>query len=250
VKTSFKFLYLMLFGILAFTGCTIIGIGSGRTITPSQVIIRETRAVSGFSGIDMGTIGKVVLSQGSAESVTISGSDNLVPLILTNVKDRILFIETTEDIRVRSFTREDLLTITIVVKDLSSLTLSGLGDLQMGSLTTPKLTLIMSGGGLLQVSQLATDELNVTLSGGGKVELAGEARQATVELSGAGEVNSPDLKIQTANVSLPGLGKCTLWVTEQLTGNISGAGNVSYYGNPKTDVTNTGLGSFKSLGSK
>jgi len=82
------------------------------------------------------------------------------------------------------------------------------------------------------------------------VELAGEARQATVELSGAGEVNSPDLKIQTASVSLPGLGKCTLWVTDQLTGNISGAGHVSYYGNPKTNVTNTGLGSFKSLGSK
>jgi hypothetical protein len=63
-------------------------------------------------------------------------------------------------------------------------------------------------------------------------------------------VNGADLKIQTANVTISGIGGATLWVTDQLTGNISGAGNVSYYGNPQTNTNSSGIGKFESLGSK
>jgi len=250
MKTSSRILSLILVVMLAATGCSVIGNRIGRTITPSNVIISENRDVSGFSGIDMSTVGKVVLSQGSTESLTVSGSDNLVPLIKTTVRKGILYIETTENINVISFTSDNMLTYTIVVKDLSSLTISGLGDVQMGTLTTPKLSVTMSGAGNAQISQLTTDELTVTVSGLGSVELGGEAKQATIDISGAGSVNSPDLKIQTANVTIPGLGGATLWVTDRLTGNISGAGNVSYYGNPQTNTNTSGLGNFKSLGNK
>jgi len=37
-------------------------------------------------------------------------------------------------------------------------------------------------------------------------------------------------------------------VIDQLTGNISDAGYVSYYGIPQTDLETSGLGQFKSLG--
>ena len=71
-----------------------------------------------------------------------------------------------------------------------------------------------------------------------------------IDISGAGSVNAPDLKIQTANITISGLGGATLWVTDQLTGDISGAGSVSYYGTPQTNTNSSGLGKFKSLGSK
>jgi len=219
-------------------------------ITPSDVIISETRDVSGFTAISMGTLGKVILSQGNSESLKISGSDNLVPLIKTTVSNGTLNIETDENINVTSFNNTNMLTFIIGVKDLSSLTVSGLGDVSMETLSTPSLTLTMSGAGNVQLKQLTADALNITVSGLGSVDIAGEVDKATIDIPGAGTMNTPDLKIKTANVTIPGLGNATLWVTDQLTGNISGAGTISYYGNPQIDVTKTGLGTYKSLGSK
>ena len=82
------------------------------------------------------------------------------------------------------------------------------------------------------------------------MELEGKADFAEIDLTGAGDIDAADLKVQTADVSLTGLGSATIWVTETLTGTITGAGSIEYYGDPQTDLENTGLGVFKSLGDK
>ncbi len=250
MKTSIKIFTFLLAAMLVTTGCGIISNINSRMITPSDVIISETRDVSGFSAINMGTLGKVILSQGNSESLTISGSDNLVPLIKTTVSNGTLTIETDENINVTTFNNKNMLTFTIGVKDLSSLTVSGLGDVSMETLSTPKLALTMSGAGKVQLNQLTSDMLNITVSGLGSVDIAGDVSEASIDIPGAGTMNAPDLKIKTANVTIPGLGNATLWVTDRLTGTISGAGTISYYGNPQIDVNVTGLGTYKSLGSK
>ncbi len=100
------------------------------------------------------------------------------------------------------------------------------------------------------MDQLAADTTDINVSGLGNVELAGEVSQATITISGAGNVDAPDLKIKTANITIPGLGNATVWVTDHLTGSISGGGNIAYYGNPQTSTSTTGLGTYKALGSK
>ncbi len=250
MKTSIKIFTFLLAVMLVTSACGIISNINGRIITPSDVIISETRGVSGFTAINMGSFGKVILSQGNSESLTISGSDNLVPLIKTTVSNGTLNIETDENINVTSFNKTNMLTFTIGVKDLSSLTVSGLGDVSMETLSTPNLTLTMSGAGKVQLNQLTADMLNVNVSGLGSVDIAGDVGEATISIPGAGTINAPDLKIKTANVTVPGLGSATVWVTDKLAGTISGAGTISYYGNPQTDVNTTGLGTYKSLGSK
>jgi hypothetical protein len=250
MKISMKVISLLAAVCLAASGCSSLPGIKGELITPSKEIISEARSVENFSGIEMSALGVILLSQRNAVSLTVSGSDNLVPLIRTTVRDGVLVIEPVEDFMVTSFSDENMLTYTIVVKDLDSLVISGLGDVKIGTLAAPTLTLTMSGGGKVRISQLTTGELDLVLSGAGSVELAGVADQTTIEISGAGKVDSPDLKVRAAQVSVPGLGSATLWVTDQLTGNISGAGSVSYYGDPFTELSATGLGGFKSLGSK
>jgi hypothetical protein len=245
-----KAAYLLAVVCLVASGCTLVPGMNGRLVTPSTEIISEERQVSDFSGIDMSAPGVILLSQGNTVSLSISGSDNLVPLVTTNVSSGILSIEPAEDFVVTSFSNENMLTYAIVVKDLNSLIVSGVGDVQIDQLAAPDLTLTMSGGGRVRISQLTAGELNLILSGAGSVELAGEADRGTIEISGAGKVSSPDLKIRSASITVPGFGSATLWVTDQLTGNISGAGSVSYYGAPSTELSATGLGGFKSLGSK
>ena len=109
----------------------------------------------------------------------------------------------------------------------------------------------MSGAGKIDFSGLSLDSLSLTLSGAGDVELAGEAASAAIQLSGAGNIDAGDLEIRNGGCPpLRASGSATLWVTGKLTGSISGAGNIEYYGNPETDLKETGLGVFKSLGSK
>jgi hypothetical protein len=232
------------------TSCSLVGVSNTKIIALSDVIISESRPISGFSKIEFSTLGKVNIIQGDTQSLNVSGPDNLVPEIETTVQNGILIIRSKENISVTNLNSGNMLTFTIVVKDLTNLTTSGLGDMQVDMLSTPSFSLEMSGAGHVQVNQLTAQTLDLKLSGLGAVELTGEIEQATINISGAGGVNAPDMMIHNANVTLSGVGGATLWVTDQLTGNISGVGGVNYFGNPQTNVSSSSLGSFTSLGDK
>ncbi len=235
---------------LSILSCNLVTNIGDNMITPSDVNVSENRDVSGFDAIEFNTFGKLNIMQGDVESLNISGPDNIVPEIQTSVRNGTLVIDTRDNLTIRPPFGENTLTFTIVVKDLTSLNVSGLGDVQIEPLTTPSMSYDLSGAGSIVQNQLSTDQLNIELSGLGGIKVSGQATNATIDLSGAGSVDAPDLQIQTADVNVSGLGGATLWVTDELTGDISGAGSVSYYGNPQASTSSSGLGSFKSLGDK
>ena len=249
MKTRMPIVMFILITLLL-TSCSVLTNTGVKVITPSDKVINENRNVSGFSSIQFSTLGKVNIIMGDTESLNISGPDNLVPEIITTVNNGTLVIRQKENLTVTSLGSTNMLTFTIVAKELTSLTLSGVGDVQVEALTTPKMDITMSGAGKLTQNQLTTENLNINISGLGGIDISGQATQATINISGAGGVNAQDLQIKTANVTISGLGSATLWITDQLTGDISGSGGVSYYGNPTTNIKTTGLGTFKSLGNK
>jgi hypothetical protein len=220
------------------------------TITPSDVTITESRDVTGFDAITFSTFGKVNLTQGDSESLTITGSDNIVPLIKTTVENGRLVIETEKPLSILNMNKENILTFDITVKDLTGLTVSGAGDFSMDALTTTSLDLVMSGAGNVTVGQFTAEKLDVNLSGVGGLEIAGKVTEEKIEISGAGGVKAGDLECQSATTNITGLGSITVWVTDQLDGTISGAGSVSYYGDPQTNTNSSGVGTFKPLGNK
>jgi hypothetical protein len=224
-------LFFLIATVLLMAGCNILNLGdAAQMVDPSNVIITEERSVSDFTAIDFGTYGKVTITQGESESLTITGSDNVVPLVNTSVSNGTLTISTKEEINVLGLNSENILTFVIMVKDLAELTNSGAGHLIM--------------------DQLTADSLNVTLSGAGNIKLAGEAETVRIDISGAGIVTAPDLMIKTTEVILSGTGGAEIWVTDLLTGTIRGVGDVRYYGEPQVDTEKTGIGSYKSLGNK
>lgn len=231
-------------------GCNLLTNPQVSIIKPSDVTISENREVSGFDSIEFSTLGKINLIQGDQESLNISGPDNVVPLIITEVRNKTLIIRTEENVSITIPSSQNPLTFTIVVKDLTGLTVSGVGDIQVDALSTTRMDVTMSGAGMVQFNQLSAETINLNLSGVGGMELTGEAQKTTIEISGAGGVNAPDLKTSTADITISGLGGVVIWVTDELTGEISGGGNVSYYGDPQTSTSSTGIGTFKPLGSK
>lgn len=250
MKASISLLAVLLVALLLF-GCSLFSFSRDfQMVKPSDVVITEERTVSGFTGIDMSTFGRVIITQGDSEKLTIKGSDNIVPLVSTTVNDGVLVIRTKGDVNITGTNSENVLTLYITVKDLTKLADSGVGEFEMDALSTTGLDVNMSGAGQVTLGKLAAESLNIDISGVGGVEMAGEVNQARIEISGAGNVKAPDLKIKTADVNISGIGGAELWVTDQLTGEISSAGSVSYYGDPQVDTNTSGIGSFKSLGDK
>ena len=252
---TMRLLPVFLIVILLLAACDLqINPKSFQLIEPSDTLITEERQVSGFSGIDFSTFGEVILTQGESKSLTIRGSDNIVPLVETSVVDGILDISMKDGINITGLDGKNMLTFTITVKDLTSLKISGAGNVSMDGLSTSNFDVKISGAGKVTMDGLASSSLAVGMSGAGKFELAGlsansvdisisglgtirlagEADQATIVISGAGPVKAYDLKVRTARITISGLGSAEMWVTGSLNGSISGAGNVSYYGNPQT----------------
>ncbi len=251
MKTPFVFISILLAAALL-AGCGVVRINTNtQSITPSDNKISETRSVSGFRGVDLRTLGKVILTQGDKESLVIKGSDNLVPLIKTRVSGGVLYIELDDNYSIQNYKSDDVLTYEVSLKSVENLTVSGLGSLEMAAAEAKDLRLVMSGSGAIFMNKVTANSVDMTVSGLGKVVVIGSADKVKATISGAGEINAQELKCRTASANISGLGNASLWVTDELGGSISGSGDVHYYGSPKvTNTTTTGLGKFNNLGAK
>jgi len=115
MKSRNVFIALVFLVILSIS-CNILTNTGVKVITPSNVIISENREVSGFTAIEFSTLGKVNIIQGDKESLNISGPDNLVPEVITEVRNGILIIRTKANLNINPLGSDNPLTFTIVAK--------------------------------------------------------------------------------------------------------------------------------------
>jgi len=204
-----------------------------------------------FSGLHFQSVGEVFLVQGDTCSIKMEGSEALLQKVQTEIKDDLLVITFSSDIKDWSslhwITQEHRIQYFITVKTLTQVNLAGAASIQAEKLTGDKLAIDHSGAGEMVLKGLRYDELDVHVGGLGEIRLEGEARSQLVNLSGAGSYKAEDLKSQEANVSLSGAGSARVWVEGELNASLSGAGSIKYKGNPQVEKINTGLGSIKPL---
>lgn len=111
--------------------------------------------------------------------------------------------------------------------------LSGGGDLKLRSeAETSQIDLQLSGGGDAD-AVLNTPDLKCSLSGGGNAKLSGKAVNMELNLNGGGDVHASELDVTKAHFEVSGGSDLHLKVSEELTGNISGGGDVYYSGSPE-----------------
>jgi hypothetical protein len=217
----------------------------------SRRVVTEEKKVSNFNEVDFATLGELTITQGDHESLTIEAESNIMRRIRTTVRDGTLYIEMRSSFPwVGGVVPTKPIRYDLTVKELTALDLSGLGSIYAGSITADHLSLNLSGGGKVKIQALVADSLEVDLSGLGECELSGKVGRQEVILSGGGEYDAADLVSQRAEVHMSGLGNATVWATEALDIELSGGGQVEYYGNPSVTQDVSGLGKIKGLGGK
>jgi hypothetical protein len=240
---TFLFILLLLF---VTTSCAVT-LPTERVRGSGRVVIEE-RDVSGFNSIWVTGAGRVFITQGNSESLTIETDDNLLEFIETRVRGKTLEIGFTDDTVFSSSGGRKTLEpsegfiFRIGVKDLKAIILSGATRVEMGQLTTDGFDINLSGAGDIKIDGLNANRLDVLISGAGGVEVGGEVEVQDVRLSGLGRYQAFDLESREAEVNLSGAGDAEVWVTDVLDVLLSGVGNVKYYGDPEITQNVTGVG--------
>jgi hypothetical protein len=104
----------------------------------------------------------------------------------------------------------------------------------------------MEGAGETMLRGVAGDRFDVNYRGAGSMTIAGTVRQVNMQAQGVGEVDARKLIAQDANISFQGIGSVQVYASGKLEANVSGMGELSYYGHPKTiNKTVTGIGSVQ-----
>ena len=252
---------LLLFFGMIFVATSACVVPFNTSFSPSVVngsgdIVVEERQVSDFEEILVTGVGKVIVTQGETESLTIETDDNLMEYIKTEVKGNTLEIGFTQDTSFSPGGGRKILEPTdgfifrVSVVDLNAISVSGAARFEVKKLKIDQLSINLSGAGDIMIDSLDAAHLDVLISGAGNVDLTGKAEVQEIKLSGFGRYQADDLASQQAVVIISGAGGADVWVSESLDVTISGAGDVKYYGNPSITPEITGVGRIQSLGEK
>ncbi|MCK9424264.1 MAG: DUF2807 domain-containing protein [Bacteroidales bacterium] len=240
MKTKFfpviMFAFLFLGMTSLFAGCHYIG-----GIKGDGKVIKETRSVPSFNGIDISGAFDVYLKQGSTEEVILEADDNILPLIRTDVVGGTLRIEIHKPIH-----HATVLKAYITVKELKNIEVSGAVDLETTSrITVPELSVDASGASDSKMD-IAVQKLKLDCSGASKFKFSGTAVDVGMDLSGASDIFAYDLFAENYDLQISGAGNAQVNVSKKIRAEISGAGSVRYKGSPsEVDQSVSGAGSIR-----
>ena len=194
------------------SGCTGIP-GSGVSAT-------QNRAVGDFHAVSASGTSDVNITIGDETSVTVTGDDNLLEMIHTEVVDGKLKIWT-EGI----YSPRIGLSVDVVVPSVDEIGISGTSD-------------VVATG-------IEGDALKVSISGTGDLQATGEVNELVVSLSGTGEAMLKSLKAKSVKVRASGTGGATVFASESVDARASGTADIKVHGKPADiDQKTSGVGTI------
>jgi len=197
------------------------GTGTGSEVVGDGVAKTEARTVGPFDAIEVDGAVQLELTSGPID-VSLSGDENLLPLISTTVSGRKLVVHSTHNMQSKS-----LLVVTVHAPSVDRIEMKGMGRVHASGIDVPRFDLVAPG---------ASD-----------IELSGKADRLDVDVAGLGQVHAANLVAKDVHVTLAGTGSVEVNATDKLEANVSGMGAVLYRGKPTVAKTVSGLGTVAPL---
>jgi len=188
--------------VLLSVGCGWKGIrGNGKIKT-------EARPVTAFTRVDAGGFYELEWHPG-APSLSLTTDENLLAHIETRMAGDVLKIEMHG-------------------------TFSPTRGIKI-AITSPALTgASLSGAVKFDATQISAATFALETSGATRVTLAGKVSRLLASLTGASKLKAADLPAEEVELSVTGAGKADVTVSNLLRASITGAGKVTYGGQPKS----------------
>jgi len=210
--------------------------------------VKEHREVSPFNRVDFRGIGRLTLSQGGKQSVSVTASETVISRVRTEVRDGVLIaaLRWWPGLLFR-ISELRTLEVQLVVEELAGLKVSGAGIVESRErIQVKEMDIHLSGAGEIHL-ELQGRKIATRLTGAGRIVLWGEADEQDIHLTGAGSVQAERLVTRSVQIHSSGAGECRVHATESLDARLSGAGSIRYLGNPQIQSRMTGLGTLASM---
>jgi hypothetical protein len=203
---------------LGLTGCDdVIGVRGNGNVVTDQRDVTEFTEVESSGGLNVDW-------QSGPPHVSITTDENLLPYLKVDVSGHTLRISSTHR-NLRPSLRTHGIRISISSAKLEGADVSGAVDLTAKNVTGPK--------------------FYVRGRGASDITIDGAVDEFLLDVTGASDVRAQGLQTKTTEISSTGASSARVTATETLRVSITGAGDVMYYGHPKTVEKHvTGAGSI------
>jgi hypothetical protein len=185
----------------------------------------------------------IVVTYGEEFSVRSEGSSSALGLLQARVSDGRLTIGPADGFNMGNWQRLRDATFYVTMPALEAVTISGYGDMRIDGVSGDSFSAAITGSeSTLDIVNMDVDEANIVIAGSGKITLAGEAREASLVIGGSGEIEAAQLRSETADIRIGGIGNVSLSVSDDAEIAIGGSGDVAIYGNATCSVSQFGGG--------
>jgi hypothetical protein len=187
------------------------------TLVGDGPIVTETRTLGSFDEVQAEGDLEVTVYHSDVNKVVLTGYNSLIPVFETDIsggKLKLRFDSKYYNVR------HNNLKVEVYSKDMNKYTLSGSGSANIGSgFTSSRMDLNISGSGDINIDDNYFPDMYC-------------------QISGSGNINGRYCATDNCRVRISGSGGVELSVLKSLTVDISGSGDVNYWGHPEVVTTN------------
>lgn len=213
------FIYFLVLTI-AFTSC------GKKCKEPSGKNITQNRTVTTFNHLSVNGDFNVTLIQDTALTFQITGDENFMESIQSEVKGNTL------EIKQEGKCSGDKINLVIHSRDFEEINLAGNIDLKtQGNLKLKDVELNFAG--LINADvDLNAHDVETNAAGKSTIKIKGQASEHKVNMNGNGTLEAFDFIVAKYDVTTAGSTECKINVLNELSAKSSGSGDIEYKGNP------------------
>jgi len=236
MNTMNKSLFSTLLGLLMVLGTIHTSAQSNKG---NKKVVKETRTIDTFTGIDVGGAFNVYFTQMENLSLIVEADENLLQRITAEVNGDILYIKS-DNIR-----NATTLNIYLSSPVLNTINASGAASVKNeNTLSGESINIKVSGAASVEFD-IDVNDLTTNASGAGYLKLTGNAAYHDVNASGAAEVKTGNLETIKTTADASGAADVTIRASDEADTKTSGAGSVSILGNPKITTKNVAYTTYE-----
>lgn len=197
-------------------------------IKGSNNVVSEERTISSnFESIKVSQGISVHLTQDNSTELKVEADDNIIDLLVTEVKNNELTIYFEKNVY-----RAKARNVYLTTKDISQIkTSSGAQVITENTIQTNTLNLDSSSGSAIKI-RVNASEINSETSSGSNIKIEGNTTMFTAKSSSGSAIKANNLKTTNAKVKASSGSNINVNVSGELTAKASSGGYIDYDGNP------------------
>lgn len=200
-------------------------------IKESGNLITSNRTTAEYDQIAVSGSFQVSLVAGKEGSISITGDENIISHIVTEVENNELKIYFEKK---KNYSYKSKITIEVPFESINTILFTGSGDITTkNTIISDDFNIYLTGSGDATIDVKST-KTTASVAGSGDIILNGTSTILKALVAGSGDLDCSNLVAENATADVAGSGDIKVNCTQKLTAGVAGSGSVKYKGKPET----------------